>query len=275
MRAILIVMILIISVSGCTIKSDQVISEGLAINVEADPQRVFSDSTTRLYVDVENIDTKTVNDLDVDVYYTGRLTELDEENCKKHEDELEPGEIVIMEKCDLTAPSKDEMTVSSVKTDVAVKVDFTTKLNVAQLIEMITKEAYDIKVRAGSLETKPKSYVYRDKNIEMQVDFSDRLPIVVREGKTSFVYFTIKNIGNGFISDIEDRDFVIKQQEVNGNKIVDCDFTVISPREREFPRIACELNLPDDVTYLSNHVIIIELEYDYEIRKEVPVEIVR
>jgi hypothetical protein len=180
---------------------------------------------------------------------------------------------MVMGSCVLSAPNKNDIASSTVSTNVGVNVNFTTTLSAAQIIEMVNENEYDLRLKTGNWETKPKSYTYSDKNIELQVDFSDNLPIIARPEKKSYIYFTIKNTGGGLISDIKAGDFSLTEIS---SAVVSCE-TIggLSPVNNVFPRIACTLNLPSNVDYISNHMIVINLNYNYEIRKDIPIKIVR
>ena len=220
--------------------------------------------------------------------------------CYKINDELKPGEFMT-KTCIINAPNKGDMPDSTLTGTVGIGVSFDTALSGVQLVELITEEGYEIRKKAGDWNTKPKAYTYRDKNLELRVEFSDELPIIVRQDKKAYVYFTVRNIGGGYISDIENGriynlddgifytlngevsynyiehpDFVIEQKKVNGQFIVTCDdITDMSPLGNEFPTIACELNLPEDMEYLSNHLITVKINYEYEERDDLTVKVIR
>ncbi|MAH42205.1 hypothetical protein CL614_00560 [archaeon] len=44
---------------------------------------------------------------------------------------------------------------------------------------------------------------------------------------------------------------------------------------KRFPRITCRLKLPNDVPFITNHVIIVTVGYEYELRQSTPVTIIR
>jgi len=352
----LLAVIMVLFISGCIefpTNPEPFIKGGLKISLLADPSTVFSGSDTMLYVDVENTETKTLNNVIIGVYYLdlfqadkgyeiakalfpddckansgtcssspcapgmdiGRCDGLYTSSynptypepyccgyyCFKQKDELKSGDMMT-HACKLKAPSKEDMAEESLTGGAGVKISYNTELSAVQLVELITEDGYLIRKNTGEWSTKPKSYTYRDKGIEMQVEFSDELPIVVRKDKKAYVYFTIKNIGGGFISDIvggnindvnnarkykldgvssptlEDYfgDFSIEQTKINNKFIMTCsNINKLSQNNDEFPRIACELNLPQNMDYLSNYPVTIRVHYDYEIRKDVPIKIVR
>ncbi|MCX6818390.1 MAG: hypothetical protein NT129_00120 [Candidatus Aenigmarchaeota archaeon] len=354
----LIAVVIVLFISGCIefpTNPEPFIKGGLKISLLADPSTVFSGSDTMLYVDVENTETKTLNNVSIGVYYLdlfqadkgyeiakalfpdgckansgtcssspcapgmdigrcdGKIGPIDPAcpepyccgyYCSKQKDELKPGDMMT-HACKLKAPSKEDMAGESLTGGAGVKITYDTELSAVQLVELITEDGYLIRKNTGDWSTKPKSYTYRDKGIEMQVEFSDELPIVVRKDKKAYVYFSIKNIGGGFISDIvggniydtENHisykldgfsipidyrgdfsygDFSIEQTKINNKFIMTCsNINKLSQNNDEFPRIACELNLPQNMDYLSNYPVTIKVHYDYEIRKDVPIKIVR
>jgi hypothetical protein len=271
---LLFFIISIIFISGC-VTDGPAMKSGLSIKAGADPSTIFAGASTNIYADVENTDTKTLKDVRLGLYYNGLLQQTGSV-CQKTKTELEPGEFISMEACMLRAPSSDQIIASTVSTTVGINLLFNTELNAAQLVEMVTEKEYDIRVKTGEWKTKPKSYTYRDKNIELQVDFSDNLPIIVRPGKKSYVYFTVKNIGGGYISTWQSGiNIIIDQQGVTGGNIVSCNSLSIYPKNNLYPRMACELNLPGNIEYISNQMVIIKIAYSYEKREDLAVKIVR
>ena len=149
----------------------------------------------------------------------------------------------------------------------------------AQILKVISQDEYNLRKNTGSLVTEPKSYSYRDKNIQLDVEFSEELPIIDK-GKTEYIHFTIKNIGEGFLELLEAGDIEIKTT-TDYEGLLDCDIPArITPIGKEFPRISCGINIdiinPEGyVNYLSNHLVSIDIDYDYEIRKSIPVTVIR
>jgi hypothetical protein len=232
-----------------------------------DDDSVFAGSETYVYLDVNNNDVKSIKNVNMDIFETGPFTKINE--CKKEVTEIKPDSFSSL-KCELKAPSN--IPTSPFTTTVSARVQFEAKLSAAQLIEMITEDEYNMRENTGKLVKMPKTYSYKDNNIELQIDFSDELPIVVRDKKV-YMYLTIRNIGGGFVSDLEEND--ITTEEIEPKNVVNCVKQRLSPIGKEFPRIACELNLPEGMEYMGNYVVIVDVNYDYEIRKDLSIDIVR
>jgi len=254
--------LIILFLSGC-IEQDQ--AQSLDIKMMADSDTVFTGSETKVYLDVNNNDVRSIKDVYMDIFETGSFTKVSD--CEKEVDKIEPVSFDSLE-CVLRAP--ETIPTSPMTTTINARVQFDSKLSAVQVIEMITEDEYNIRERTGKLVKKPKTYSYKDNNLELQIDFSNRLPIVAR-GEKKYMYLTIRNIGNGFVSDIKEGDIEIRQD----GDVVNCVEQDIAPIGKEFPRIACELNMPEDINYLNNYVVILDIDYHYELREELLIDIIR
>jgi hypothetical protein len=274
----------LIFISGCTaIKA----GDGLALSLYADPPTIFGNDYTTLHVDLDNKDVKTLENVVVDVFDTGLLriaTTEDWQNiytdkmCWKRYESLKPGQFDTFS-CSLYAPEvKDQR---SLQTDVNVKATFNTEFSVVQLVELMTANEYERRIASNKFVSLPQSYSYSDNYVQLQIDFSEQLPIIVRPGKKYFIYFTIKNIGNGFIDSIAPDDFYFEQRgdiiackSYAGGRTYIFD-KIMEPVGKEFPRTACEILMPTGLPYLENYEMVIHLKYSYEIRDKITVNIVR
>jgi hypothetical protein len=233
----------------------------------ADPDSVFAGSETNVYFEVNNNDVKSIKNVYMDIFETGPFTKASD--CIKTVSEIKKGSFDSLE-CRLRAPSA--IPNSPLTTTLVSRVRFASNLNKTQLVEMITEDEYNILKSTDKLIKKPKTYSYKDNNIELQIDFSDELPIVAR-GEKKYMYLTVRNIGNGFVSNLDVDDISVTEPEEKN--VVNCIKQKLSPIGKEFPRIACELNLPEGVDYLNNHVIILNIDYNYDLRTELPIDIIR
>ena len=263
-RHIAIISILsIMLVAGCT----SLPSRGLSLTLQADPSTVFSKSSTTLHIDVDNQNTKSIDNVVVELFDTGLLQG---EKCSKFFPRLLPYEFQTIS-CKLDAPHIDE---ASVQTEVNTRVSFDNEFSADQVFELMDENEYQQRVAAGSYEAKPGNYVYSDKNIAIEIEFSEGLPLVIRPGKKYFVYFTITNSGDGFIGNINPRDFI-----VNNENILDCPPAVaLSPVGKQFPRIACEIKAPIDFLGgrgFRNSDFLMHLKYNYELRNMLRINVIR
>jgi hypothetical protein len=259
---LLLSILLVIFLSGCV--EEGILVKSLGMTLTSDSDHVFTGSEISVYLDIINNDARTIRSIDMSVFNTGALTAVSE--CTKHIEELKKDEFQALT-CSLAAPSN--IATPELTTTVSARVEFRSTLSAVQLIEMITEDAYLTREMTNDIVKKPKSYSYKDSNMEMQIDFSEELPIVVRGGE-KYMYITIRNIGDGFVGDLPASEIRITDDQ----NILNCNIEDMSPVGKEFPRIACELNMPS-VSYLSNYLVIIEIDYNYEKRAELPIKIIR
>jgi len=259
----IIILALMIALAGCV---EQEVAESDIVSVEASPEKVFAGGETILYIDVENKDTKPMGNINIDVFDKGAFSEIECDQESMHLDELDPDGLYTTQ-CKLKAP--DSVPQQLVNTKVQTRVNYDAKLSIKQLLRLISPENYELMMNTGELEQGPSTYVYRDKNIELQADFSKNMPIIDR-GIKEYVYFTIRNIGGGYLDKLEKGDVTISGDKVRCDEIGE-----LSPINNQFPRITCELNLDGDTNYLSSHLIDININYNYEVRKTLYVGIER
>ena len=142
----------------------------------------------------------------------------------------------------------------------------------------MNEDEYQRRTATGDYQQKPSNYFYKDSNAMIEIDFSEAPPLVIRPDKKYFVYFTIKNIGNGFISDITKDDFFARTNEKNVNIIYCPPMTTLPPNGKAFPRIACEIKATPDYIGLGgfrNSEIMVKLTYKYEVRNALGINILR
>ncbi len=252
MKKILLLFLVILAV-GCVNTITQL--GGISVTVQADPPKVFSGGTTRFFVDVENTDKKTYRSVSTEVFDAGII---DVKSCnKKGLDEMRPNQTYTI-KCDLAGPKVESSSIQQV----SVKTSFTTDMNFIQSYQMATEDAYKRESARGSLKYMPKSYSYRDSYIESNIEFSEDLPIVIRD-KKNYMYIKITNIGPG----------TVKLLDVKGKENVKCGKPVVDTVGKEFPRVVCELT--STVKDLTNFDELITVTYYYELINTAQIEIIK
>jgi len=260
-----LLLMLLLAFSGCI--GTQQYSSSILTKMYADPSNVFINRDVTIYLDIENIDEKNLYDVYAEIFDTGSLSG----SCEPlYENIMMPGQAKTLT-CTLMAPLNINGNIEI--TGITSSTRFNKDFDIVQLIELVSENYYNIHL--GEIKTKPKSYVYRDKNIEVDIEFSDNLPIVIRPEKKAFMYITIKNIGNGFLSDISKESFSITPVKENQPQILDCKFPDIIPTGRQLPRIACELYMPEGVDYIYNYDIAFSFNYQYEVRDQITVNIMK
>ena len=265
-------LIFLILVSGCTSIRDQ----GLVVALQADPPTVFSRSTTLLHIDIDNRNQKSMTNVQVDLFDTGLLStpgNFGPEKCSKYFGRLLPYEFQSIT-CLLYAPQTN----ATVQTQVNALVNFDSKLEATQIFEVVSEQEYQNRVTSGHYDTRPSNYIYGDKNVMIKVDFNEPLPLVIRPDKKYFVYFTVTNVGDGFIQFIQPDDLVLWPVRGDLPVIVKCpERQALAPVGKQFPRIACELDLPPGfaASGFFNADFIISLNYRYEIRSSLDISIIK
>jgi len=260
----------IIAISGC-VQQTILSTGGLDTRMSFDPPQVFSSRASTLYIDIENTDDFDYNNLSVDVFSTGSL--IISEDCRKSFGTIKPNEIKHLE-CKLTAPSASALPENTQTETVYARVRFSKRLSGIQNIDMINEEEYTREIQTGRYATKPSSYTYQDSYLQARVSFSSTPPLIERPGSVSYMYIDITDIGSGFISSITQSNFNIV--EVQNRGVVSCDVqNTLVPVKGLYPRISCELRLPSQINYINDYTTIINIDYDYELRKSATLTIVR
>ena len=246
-----IILVLLIAVSGCNGISTA--SEGLDVRIETSPNKLFPGGKVTLFIDVENKDEKTYNNILIDVFDTGELVG----ECQKAIQQMKPQAIGSLE-CQLGVPSelkKDQ--------NVWTKVTFDGHLTGSLQVEIISQEEYELRTRLGTLQRQAKSYSFADKNLQVALDFEESPPFV--PGKQQFVRIKIRNIGAGLVESIKPGAVSVQSD------IISCPPKgELFPVGKEFPTIACEVKVPT-VNYLSQSLINIDIKYSYDVREKTPI----
>ncbi|MBI2076099.1 MAG: hypothetical protein HYT72_02520 [Candidatus Aenigmarchaeota archaeon] len=265
MKLILILFLVVVFAVGC-VNTAPIITKGVLVKLDANPQEIFTGAKTTLSIDIDNKDVKTIRDVNVDVFETGLLRK--SAQCSKSIAEMKPNAFDSFF-CSLQAPG--EIGAQKVATTVFARAGFTTSLTATQLVKIISQNEYDLRKKTGKFVTEPLSYAYRDNNLELLVEFSDNLPLIDSAGKKSYVSFTIRNIGNGFIEKISKGEI-----KITSPGLISCpDIRDMFISGTQFPKFTCELTLPGDITFLSDRTINIDIAYNYEVRNSIDVEIKR
>lgn len=263
---------IIILFAACT----QVIpsQENVRITMTAVPSPVPTNSKTLLYIDVENNSTKTYSDIMIELFDCAGFT-LDgrkcEGNCWVGFGNFLPGEFRTLV-CNLTAPDVERAT----KRELRARVLYETGLDAVKTISFITFEEYQRRVDAGTNKKESAVYYFDDGNLELELLLSAQPPFIT--GEQRYVYFTINNIGNGFMDTIrkEDVDVSVIIAGTPASIMDDCDMPEeIKINGRRFPRITCALPSPVMDKPIISYDLLFSLRYEYELRKTMRIEIVK
>src|SRR3989338_220466 len=114
-----IILLSILAISGCV--SQTTVGSGIAVKSQLDPSRMYSDSVSTLYIDLENQDISPI-DASVEVFDTGLLAIAGDE-CKASYENMLPKEIKTTE-YQLKAPSAESLSSPTTSTNIDYKVVF-------------------------------------------------------------------------------------------------------------------------------------------------------
>lgn len=219
--------------------------------------------------------------------------------CRKSFPKLDPKEFQTFS-CQLAAGEVKE----SITNTISAKTTFSAELDAVQLIEMISKDEYERRKAADTFTTAPRKYTYSDGRLALDIEFSEDIPVIERSNKRYFMHLTIRNVGGGFVGDIEPGDFIVVQGTdvkpplagineiqikgiriegannfltLNADNLVKCDrlSQKLSPIGDKFPRITCELLPPDNIDVIGNYPMAIKILYDYETRQSIGIRIIK
>lgn len=281
---VLLLLIIVLSL-GCTQPNS--VGGSVFLHLSADSSTVFSGNSVGINVDMENKNPRSVNSVVVNVFDAG-LMNIVGGQCVKSFPLVLPNEFKSFS-CLLNAPGKEKLLNDKTSTEVNAKVEYTTDLSFVQLVEMVSEEEYKRKSDTGDLVLKPSHYSYNDDNVNIDLDFSSEMPIMIKDASQPqyayqdyYVYFTVKNIGNGFMDDIQKSDFSAKPVAplgVQSAEIVNCEKAKeslpLKVQGKTFPKFACKLSLPAGTKSIENYGMQVTLKYRYEVREKTNIVIIR
>ncbi|MFH1420411.1 MAG: hypothetical protein ABIG30_00400 [Candidatus Aenigmatarchaeota archaeon] len=111
--------------------------------------------------------------------------------------------------CNLRAPPASEMMLKIETTYVRTKSTFVTNISVPAIVGLIAEDEYIRQKNKGELSSGRSTFTKNDGNIQIDVSFSEPMPIVDRPDKEEYMYIDIRNVGDGVIDDIRPQDIVI------------------------------------------------------------------
>lgn len=263
-------MFLAVAAAACVSSTSVVIlSDGTLeiTKMEADPDEIFIDGSTNLYVDIANNDIVPI-DVSVNVFEPGFL-EFTDAVCEKKIQNMQPKQLSTL-RC--AARARQEIVGTSVVSELHAQALFAKNLQLVQSVEFISPEWYERQKILG-MRSKPKKYAYADKNVKVTVEFSDEMPLVVRPDKKYYMYITAENIGRGTLTGVGKPVIKYADKTLPEHGIArDCVFEQVYFIGRKTPRIACELALPN-VQEQQTADLIMGIEYNYDIRASTSVKI--
>lgn len=256
-----VLILALIAVSGCVSLSG---TGGIIMSLTAEPPTVFAKSYSKIYVDIQNIDSRPYYNVVASVFDTGSFALPSDEECSKLVNELRPNETYTFF-CTLMAKDVE----FSTKSDVNVKTSFDAVLSAPQKMTIMTEKWYNLQRSSERIYRRFESYSFSDKNIQMDISYNDQTPLIKNDNKKYYVYFQIKNIGGGFVKKISNVEVVS-----NGNYIDCSSIKNLEIIGKEIPKIACEIK-QGDVDTVKDIGYIVNVHYTYEVRDKISLNIVK
>lgn len=281
-----LLLLLVVFTVGCTTEANN----GLQISMQADPPVVFENGKTTIHVDVRNEDIKILDRVVLDIFNYGLMIPVDERTCfsQLHKERTLFRDQFETFSCDFIAP---EISQDRMQTQLDARVSYITRFSAAQQLDLISEQEYNNRRATQTLTSKPQRYTHSDRNVQLDIEFSDTLPIVTAPGRQYFVTFTIKNIGEGFIGSIPaDAVRIIQKgtigdQTVEGNLLQSVNpqgvyepcrvYQTLVPIGKDFTTFSCQVLMPSQPKEIMTANFIVQIDYIYELRDSVTVDIIR
>jgi hypothetical protein len=277
----------LVFITGCTSLPGENIGADHVFTIDVSPNDLFTSATAprtaTATMEFQNNGEIDIQDVTLEIYDIGaiaeatRLVEGETRACLHGVGVIEAGTFA-SRSCELTAPTTIEDDV--ITTEVKARATYFTTLNDAVTISAITEDEYRVRQAKGEITSSTPVFTSTDDNLQIKTSFSDDMPIIIRPDKDAFMYIDISNIGNGRIESIDSGNIHATVQSKDGIQL-DCPdigagtTSTFKIKDRDFPRITCKITLPNNVNYLNDQTVIIEIDYKYEIRTSQQVQIRR
>lgn len=228
------------------------------------PAAVFSDETFTAYLDIDNQGNRTYRNVGADFFNTGSFEKMS--SCSFSSKTIRPNDIEILE-CQMKYNRFIERnTLESVNS----RVVYDNNYNFGVLFPVMSESKYNEKKDTGSLESLPKKFSFSNDEISAEIELSEN-PVINRGGNDNYIYFTIKNTGNGFIENIPSGGIGITS--VPSGVVYECDIPSLLIHDNgEFPKIVCRLDTALGESY-QNVNIFLSVDYTYELRRSASITV--
>lgn len=253
-------LVFIVMLSGCV---ENIGDNGLIIRLDA-PQSVRAKQEFSVFLELNNRGSQTYK-MSVDFFDVGMFKKKSE--CKK-EFELKP----MFEKsidCKLVFDYDKDLT-QNIEETIHSIIRYSTQFSIVKSFIAMTQEEYENRRITKRLEDLPKVFFENNGDIEVTIELSEN-PIIVRD-IDSYLYIKIKNVGEGFVNDLKKSDIEIKMIP---DIVTNCDIDDKISISRSEAIIPCKIELKNLKESYLNVYTIINIKYDYEIKKSAKINIIR
>lgn len=251
----------VIFISGCT----DTIEKGDTLYVKLDaPASVFSDETFTSYIDIDNQGNRTYTNVRADFFNTGSFEKLSA--CEFSSRTIRHNDIEILE-CQMKySRFLERNSIESINS----RVIYDNNYNFGIIFPVMNEERYNERKVTGKLESLPNTFSLSNDEISAEININEN-PMVNRVGNSNYIYFTIKNIGSGFMDNIAGSN--IRITSVPSGVIYECDTPELMLHDNGvFPKISCRLNTALGESY-QNVNIFLSVDYTYELRRSASITV--
>lgn len=260
-------------------------NSSIIMEMKADPPLILENGVSFVHVDITNADTKPLRNVNVYVFNPGGRLSYNAAECKEKGNFglLKAGEFRTF-----SCPFKSgKINQDRISTEINALASFSTEFSAVQQLEVISEDEYQNRLATSTFRQEPQVYIYNDRNIQLQVEFTEPPPIVIKNEREVYVKFTIRNIGTGFIKPISPSDIKIVKQSYNPDVEEPAEMlagsnggycrpeNILYPTGNEFPSFSCKVLMKSNSAPMSSKGFLIKINYSYEIRDSVRIDITR
>lgn len=270
-KFVLILLIAIVISCGCVERNNNTPPEPFHVGIDV-PDSVFPDKEFSVYLDIINNQNKTY-------VVEGGFYDLNgfESNgeCSGGPWVLDKKEIKIIE-CKLKYP-KEFVGESSVKKTIRAYVKYTTNITLGAQLLVLSEDEYILRKQTNNIPEVPTKFEKTENDIKVIVEFQENPFVITPTKKKAYMYVTIKNVGEGTISEIDKNNFeisLLSDGRETSVGIVNCNLpSKLYVEGDTFPKISCEIDFANANPNYLNLFVIIKLRYSYDLRRSAQIKI--
>ena len=181
---------------------------------------------------------------------------------------LKSGELQTLE-CSLNVTQPGSLIRATTPVTIALRAQFRARLSGSLTLDALSAEEWRRRQTTGTLETKPQSYTFSDGNIQAVLNFDRNGPYV--SGDRVIASLSVRSTGDGSVLVLNPSDVLISQY----SKAFNCPLeTPLRSEKGVFSPVTCMLDVPQ-TAIATTYPITLTIYYDYEIRRTVPVSIIK
>lgn len=265
--AVSLLAVLAVLASGCVGPVNM--EQGLVITMDS-PSQVIAGQDFNVYVDAFNNGNRTYDYFYIDMFNTGGFLKLS--SCKTAESDLRPNGIRKLD-CEL---EYDRPIQADITEYIEARVKYMGHFSSMTNFLVMGEDEYELRRDTGILETGADFFTYYNEDLAVDVEIESN-PVVIIPSRDTYVHITIRNIGEGFVSNLVGNNIIIRSEPEglvdNENCDIDDDEVLIH-NNGVFPRISCLIDRAVISGY-NNAYVFAEIDYEYEIRRSASIYVTK